>query len=590
MKRVSRKTAYLVLAALLTFACGGIWLMSPSWSPSNQGTTIIDGNTPKSLGDAQLVGHAPSNRQIEVVIGLKDRNVPQLEALIDRLTDPRSPEFRKFLSPQDVLSQFAPAKEEVDSIVAYLQQHGLHVLETTPNNKLIHATGTVGEIEEAFNVTINDYMIDGQLFFSNDHNPSVPGNLKDAVESVIGLDSLSVYEPHNIKLPTSTVVQAAAAGSPPPRNLTPIGGNSPQQLSTAYNFPNMLNARGGAVYSGKGATIGIASAYSYMDSDVQTYWQYYGIKRTGTVSNVYVNGQSNQPNDETSLDLEQAGALAPGADIIMYLAPNSSTLNFALVYNRIVSDDKIAAFSVSWGLCEDDEYRADLETEHAILRLAAVEGITVYPATADHGAYDCKRKGKKLLYSVDYPASDPYVTGVGGTSLSLNADGTRRSEQAWTGSGGGVSKMFDRPSWQFGPGVPNNHTRNVADVAFNADPWTGNSYFFKGSWDQSGGTSYGAPDWLALTALAVEATGDRLGYLNPTLYRIGRSPDYKNVFHDVTVGNNGDMRGRGYVARPGWDHPTGWGSPNGDALIKWLIKDAAASAPPAAKPAAPSSH
>jgi kumamolisin len=587
MKRISRRSAYLVLAALLTIAFGGSWLMSPSWSPSNQGTTIIEGNTPRSLGDARLVGHAPGNRQIEVVIGLKDRNVPDLESLIDRQADPSSPDFHKFLSTQEVLSRFAPDKEEVDTVVAYLQKHGLQVLEIAPNHKLIHASGTVAQLEGAFNVTINDYVIDGQLFFSNDRDPSIPGNLKDAVESVIGLNSLSVYEPHHVKLPTSTVVQGAAAGSPP-RNAQPIGGHSPRQLSTAYNFPNELNSSGGAVYSGKGVTIGIASAYSYLDSDVQTYWQYYGIKRTGTVSNVYVNGQSNQPNDETSLDLEQAGALAPGADIIMYLAPNSSTLNFALVYNRIVSDDKVAAFSVSWGLCEDDEYRADLQTEHAILRLAAVEGITVYPATADHGAYDCKRK--KPMYSVDFPASDPYVTGVGGTSLHLNADGTRKSEQAWTGSGGGVSKIFDRPSWQFGPGVPNNQTRNVADVAFNADPWTGNSYFFKNSWDQSGGTSYGAPDWLGLTALAVEATGDRLGYFNPTLYRIGRSPEYKNVFHDVTTGNNGDGRGRGYVSRPGWDHPTGWGTPNGDALIKWLIKDLAASANPPAKPAAPPSH
>jgi kumamolisin len=143
---------------------------------------------------------------------------------------------------------------------------------------------------------------------------------------------------------------------------------------------------------------------------------------------------------------------------------------------------------------------------------------------------------------------------------------------AWKGSGGGVSGYWKRPSWQHGPGVPASEKRNTADVALNADPATGYSFRFEGKWVVYGGTSVAAPEWAALWILIDEAANKRIGNANELIYEMGRSADYGKVFYDITRGDNGNYWGPGYKAGANWDHPTGWGVPNGEALLNWVVK------------------
>jgi kumamolisin len=211
-----------------------------------------------------------------------------------------------------------------------------------------------------------------------------------------------------------------------------------------------------------------------------------------------------------------------------------------------------------------------------IFKQAAAQGQSFYAASGDTGAYDCKGNPSSTFtgLAVDNPADDPFVTAVGGTTLRLGAGSSYSSESAWSdtsrtpalGSGGGLSTMFPRPAWQTGPGVANassNAMRQIPDVSLNADPRTGYSIYATNNattgWFAIGGTSAAAPAWAAFTSLLNQfrATYDRprLGFANPTLYRLGSTTPLYPPFHDVITGDN-----LYYLSTAAWDFATGWGS------------------------------
>jgi kumamolisin len=191
--------------------------------------------------------------------------------------------------------------------------------------------------------------------------------------------------------------------------------------------------------------------------------------------------------------------------------------------------------------------------------------VALFAASGDYGDHPCPTSP---AVGTVYPASDPDVTAVGGTDLTLTSSGAYAGETAWSGSGGGYSKDFPRPSWQTGSPIFTKY-RNIPDVAFDADPRTGVAVYFQGQWAEVGGTSLGAPSWAAIWTLATQyhqqRTGKILGYPNPLLYGLANSAKRTAVFHDVTTGSNGT-----YQAGPGWDFVTGWGSPNVYNLVRAL--------------------
>ncbi len=372
---------------------------------------------------------------------------------------------------------------------------------------------------------------------------------------------------------------------------------TPQEIRTAYDVPSSL--------TGAGQTIVIVDAYGSptIRQDLATFDATFGLPDP-TLNIIYPDGKPHLTNsrgsagsnaagwaEETSLDVEWSHAMAPGATIDLVVAPTSygNALNNAEQY--AVSNHLGNVMSMSFGAPEaaiaGGGNNLQLQQADAIYRAAAQNGISVFASAGDNGASNGYAQANAL-----FPASDPYVTSVGGTDLFMADNGTYQGETVWNDSdpslcpygcpfgvfgatGGAPSAVFAAPSYQ--SAVTGQAMRSTADVSYNASVYTAvmvylgflgsNSgfYFF-------GGTSEGAPQWAAITALADQAAGHPLGFLNPQLYQIAQNPtEYAADFHDVTVGQNA-LYGPGFSAGTGYDMPTGLGSPNVANLIQTLAK------------------
>ncbi|HYX50730.1 MAG TPA: S8 family serine peptidase, partial [Ktedonobacteraceae bacterium] len=292
------------------------------------------------------------------------------------------------------------------------------------------------------------------------------------------------------------------------------------------------------------------------------------------------------------LDMEVVGALAPHASQIVYEGPNT-TQGLNDTYNQIVLGNKAHIVSTSWGLCEKDSGASELQTLDNIFKKGAAQGISFFAAAGDSGAYDC---GDGSL-GVDSPASDPFVTGVGGTNLQLNA-GAYGSESVWSnpsdtqrspngaGGGGGLSNTFAQPSWQKGPGTQSGK-REVPDVSADADPATGYATYCtvanagcpSTGWITIGGTSAAAPLWAGSTALINQYLQSQnkalIGSANSALYGLFNAQQQSPAFHDVTSGNN-----LKYPATQGYDMASGIGSPDVDNIAHDLAGSGSGNTPP----------
>jgi kumamolisin len=280
-------------------------------------------------------------------------------------------------------------------------------------------------------------------------------------------------------------------------------------------------------------------------------------------------GNPNGPDGEVMLDIEVAGAVAPKARIVVYFAPNSSK-GFVDAVTTAIHDttNRPSVISISWGGPELLAWTR--QTMHAMdvaFQSGAAMGVTIFCAAGDSGSSDGARTG----VHVDFPASSPNVVGCGGTQLE-SSGGAITSEIVWNApghgaTGGGVSAVFARPSWQSEANVPQpprpgQGGRGVPDVAGDASPLTGYRILVDGQQAVIGGTSAVAPLWAGLTALLNQQLGHPVAYLPPVLYGL---PTNAGAFHDITSGNNG-----AYQARQGWDPCTGLGSPDGAKLLQAL--------------------
>ncbi len=553
--------AVVVVAAVILLA--SYWrLQAPDYSQRAE----LSGMVSPAVQTAQFVCAADDDKVIEVTVGLKLKNVDELKKLLADLGDPASSQFRRYLRPDEFTSRFCPTQEEYDQVIAYLKSCSLIIVEMPSNRRLITLRGTIAQIKKAFDVHMNIYYRQGVQRLCNAENPTIPACLSGIVESIMGLNGFARFQSlfKNYYRPWTVSDDDKPSGF------------SPAQIATAYDFPNSNNKKLGTVYSGKHVTIAIASAENYDMADVQAFWRQFGIDRSGaTIEKICVGNENKKLNVETTLDLQQISSQASCANILMYLASDSEDSSFARVFNRIVCDNRADIISYSWGLSEDQSDPASMKNFQTIYMQASAQGIPVFCASGDDGAYDSRDKKKKELLVVDYPSSDPYVVAVGGTHLSLDDAGKRTGEQAWTGSGGGISSVWDRPAWQRTAALPAGDKRVTADVALFADPWLGYAMYFQGKWQAlAGGTSFAAPNWAAFWALTEEACGGRVGSVCATVYRSCAVPaDRERLFLDITKGDNGADRLPGYKAGPGWDYPTGWGVPNGRALVDWLKSD-----------------
>jgi len=567
MQRNFVRNVSFVVASLLLIAVSLLAMRIAVRADQNQ-RTLLSGHSVPLIQQAHLVQATSLNQQLNLSIGLQLRNSSDLDSLLSAIYDPNSSQYHQYLTPDQFNQLFAPTSDQVQQVVSYLQSQGMTVTSVAPNNLLIDATATVAQVQQAFNVQINTYQAGNHTFYANTAPPSVPTSISQLITSIGGLDNSVTYHPLYRRLIKHNLNHGASLVAP--------SGFGPKELSGAYDATPLQNAG----MLGDNQTVALFELDGYQQSDVAQYFQTYGLA-TPTISNVMVdnfNGAPGQGAIEVELDMEVMGAIAPHANQIVYEGPNT-TQGLNDTYNQIVHDDKAHIASISWGLCEAYSGAAELQTLDNIFKQGAAQGISFFAASGDSGAYDCGDGTP----GVDSPASDPYITGVGGTNLQLNA-GAYGSESVWSnpndtqrspngaGGGGGVSSTFAQPSWQTGPGVQNGN-REVPDVSADADPATGYATYCtvtnagcpSTGWITVGGTSAAAPLWAGSMALINQYLQSQgiavVGYANPALYGLFNTQQQSPAFHDVTSGNN-----LHYAATTGYDMASGIGTPDVDNI------------------------
>ena len=508
--------------------------------------TLLRGNVPKILARSQWVSPHNPLGTVPVMIALKLRHPHALDAFLRAVRDPSSPLYRQFLTPQEFTHLYGPSPATVARVKAYLRAQGFTVTGVSRNLMFVRATASTAVVERAFSVSIDDYVHNNVRFYAASSDPRLPSSVAPYVQAVLGLNDAPLFRP--MLVPNRRV----SAQSTP-------SGYAPQQIATAYDWPSITNTQ-----NGSGVIIANATAESsnLSTSDLDTFWNTYGLPtHTVNVINVGGSGGSTGGTIETTIDEERSGAMAPGATLDVYDAASATDSDFTSTYNTIVNDNTAQVMTTSWGEPESDASSSTLTSDDNIFKQAAAQGISVFAAAGDNGSSD----GTSNSDTADYPASDPYVVACGGTTLTLNSNNTIASEIAWSSTGGAVSAVFSEPSWQVGNGVPQNGYRNTSDIAMDADPNTGYSVYEGGSWSVYGGTSFVAPQMAGLIAVKDSETGTRLGQTNSLLYNDANTSNYASDFNDITSGSNG-----AFSAGPGWDHPTGWGSPQATNLIAHL--------------------
>lgn len=515
---------------------------------------------------ARQVGTPDPNAVIQVSIRLRPRT-PLDELKSSSALGATLPKDRQYLTREEYAARYGADPADVAKVEAFAHEHNLTVVEVSLPRRTVVLSGTIANLSAAFGVTLANYEHPAGNFRGRTGPIMAPADLAGVVQGVFGLDN----RPQARRRCTGfrPIAEAQAAGETI---------YTPPQVAQLYNFPSSVN--------GSGECIGILEfGGGYTSSDLDTYFQQLGLNTPQTTA-VSVDGVSNQPQPgsdspdvEVDLDIETAGAVAPGAQIVVYFAPFTEQ-GWVDVISTAVNDTlhKPSVISVSWGFAEGNDIWSQqaIQSVDQSLEAAAAMGITVCVASGDDGSRDEINDG---LAHVDFPASSEYVLGCGGTTL--QGSGSQiSSEVVWNdgsnggATGGGISDYIALPSWQQNANVPpsvnpGSHVgRGVPDVAANADPNTGYQVLSDGVQGVVGGTSAAAPLWAGLIALMNQQLGKPIGLLNPLIYVSSISGP---GFHDITSGNN-DITGQigGYDAQAGWDACTGWGSPNGSALAAAL--------------------
>jgi kumamolisin len=548
---------------------------------------------------------SPAHQSISISIGLNLRNTASLANYLNEISDPHSPLYRHYLNQASFDALFGPLPQSETAISAYFRSQGFRITATYPNHLIVDAVGTVAQAEHAFQAQINNYHSStGQLFFANASPPSLPVQIASLVASVSGLNNAVQYHRHLLTHGQATLhIGATSSSLACPKPGSPMVPTSyiPSQIASAYDFSKLYNTG----VMGEGQTIGLLELDGFSASDIATYAACFGGNKTviKTIPIDGYNGAAGTNASEVALDIETILGLAPHlASLRVYEAPGTSLTAYNDAWARIVSD-VTPVVSTSWVFCEQGAGLAsEIQQENIFFQAAAAQGQTILAASGDLGADGCydPQTGANTTPSVDDPASQPFVTGVGGTTLHINFDNTYQFEQVWNdrsihngASGGGVSLVWHMPSWQEAPGVANAYStgfREVPDVSMNADPQTGYDIFCKAGgcanqgWMILGGTSAAAPAWAAMIALAnqasLKANGNMVGFLNPSLYDIAHglsNTSYNAAFHDIVpvAGyiNNNDYVGNGgtYPDGSAYDLATGLGTYDAYNLSQNLV-------------------
>jgi len=506
---------------------------------SNSAKVPLKGSERVLLAGSRAIGPTDPHQLIEISVILKHRQ--DLSA---------ARPSGKFMTHSEFATQCGADTAHVDKIRQFAKENNLQMLERGDEvlRRTVTLAGTAAAMEKAFGVELIDYEHAEGSYRGRVGSIQIPSDHASIIQGVFGLDDRPVAKPHFRFRNTNRSFGTRVANT----------SYNPNEVGKLYNFPQDVN--------GAGQVIGLIElGGGYRPADVNQYFSSLGIQ-TPALKSASVDHGKNRPTTansadaEVMLDIEVAGAVANGATIVTYFAPNT-TRGFQDALSMAVHDQlrHPQVISISWGGPEASWTTQSMQNFDEVAQEAGLLGITVLVASGDNGSSDGLTDGQN---HVDFPASSPHVLACGGTRL-VSMQGTIKSETAWNdgpnggASGGGYSAVFARPNWQANDvALPG---RGVPDVAGNADPETGYNILVDGQAEVVGGTSAVAPLWAGLICLINQKTQTRVGFINPTLFSINQT----SCFRDITQGNNG-----AYSASPGWDAVTGLGSPMGAQLLQ----------------------
>jgi len=518
-------------------------------------------------GEAKLQGRLPAGQTLQLNLVLPVRDQAGLDAFVAAVNDPYSPSYRQFLTVPEFTQRFGPTQQDYDAVLAFAKSSGLTVVGGTRDGLDVQVKGSVAAIQSAFHVNLLTFKhpTEDRTFYAPDREPTT--SLPFSLWHVSGLDNYSIPHPMYVKrsdyaaahgIPREEVVTHATTGSGPSASF--LGSD----MRAAYY--------GGTALTGAGQNLGLFEYLGTDLADLTTYFKNVGqtnsvpitlLSTDGTsTSCLYTKAGGDCDDTEQTLDMTQAIGMAPGlASLVMYIGSTDTAIISAKTTHRPLP----TTIGCSWGWTP-----ADPSTLNPYFEKMSAQGQNFFAASGDSSTWSSSNEA--------WPADNAYVVSVGGTDLvTASAAGPWKSETAWTDSGGGISPdSIPIPAWQQLAGVINSSNkgsttlRNGPDVSANAN------FSFYTCADQTtclaneyGGTSFAAPMWAAYIALANEQlvnNGDKtLGFIDPTLYPLALSSSYAADFHDITSGTSGS-----YSAEVGYDLVTGWGSPNGAALINAL--------------------
>jgi hypothetical protein len=529
---------------------------------------VLTGHVPTVVSGLEPVGRVNGSTRLKLSINLPLHHREALTNLIEQIYDPASPLYHHYLAPEEFDAQFGPTEQDYQALTAWATRSGFTVTARHLNRMLLEVSAPVTDIERALQITMRTYAhpTERRTFFAPDTEPSVEIGI--SILNIGGLDNFVRPHPKNLR---HSPLQASAKAAPQMIGSGPNGNLAGFDYRAAY-APDVT-------LTGIGQMVGLLEFDGYYAGDITSYENQTGVPNV-PLQIVLLDGFNGVPttgvnsgNSEVALDIEMSISMAPGlSNVVVYEADPVNGLANDLL-QAMSTNTLIKQFSCSWDFGPITS--AQRTAMDAYFTKFATQGQSFFDASGDTGA---DTNGLPITA----PDDDPYVTVVGGTTLATaGPGGPWLSETVWNaqdgpgfaGSSGGVSTSYAIPAWQKGVNMSTNNgsttKRNIPDVAMVAD----NIFIVadNGQQETTGGTSVASPLWAGFAALAnQQATNAGLppiGFVNPALYHIGTNSGYTSCFDDITVGNNTNANATHYLAVPGYDLCTGWGSPVGGSLI-----------------------
>ena len=576
----------------------------PVRAASANATVTFPMTRPAVIQQSRINGAADAQQRISLSIGLRIPNQAGLTQYVQDISRPGSVNYHRYLTPAQYEGVFSPSKATYSAVENYLQAAGFTITHTYSNRLLIAFSGTVAQANRTFGVTLKSYTApSGIHYYANDTDPQLPAWLASEIQSFSGLNNAVrlQHPPLSARAKPKAIHTTLTSTCP---------GHDPQgqyltndQTATAYNISDLYNAG----FHGEGQAVALFELDTFNMSDLTAYAACYGHSHT-SIQKV-VAGSSPVSSDtgivEVELDSQLILSAAPQLGrLVIYESGNNEADRLAQ-WAQIVQD-AVPVVSTSWGDCELNMDPNEIQQENTLFTAAAAQGQSIFAASGDSGsagcAFDQTSNGSHPFTGVSAgdPGSQPFVTSVGGTTLTINSStSVYNHEVAWNNppsgqysggaSGGGISKFWTAPAWQSAPNVNNSDSsavpcsapsghicRETPDVSLHADPTNGYLIYCTATqagcdpvrpWNSIGGTSAAAPMWAAMMAMANEMSvrqgGFNLGFANPLLYQVANDPTrYANSFHDITSGNDdyNNLNGGKYPSLSNYDMATGLGS------------------------------